>query len=365
MRFIKTLCKHTIPGWFLFVKNSFRQKQMPAELYKLEYKKYNRCIKYDKRKHLVYAQLRAFLTSSFTLIYDNLKPSANRNDPTVFVVVKNELERMKVFFDHYRRLGVEQFVILDNGSDDGTLEFLTKQEGTKVYQILDAFQTQKKEAWIERLLVLNGIDRWCIVVDSDELLDYIGSEKHSLKEMIQKANRLGYKRIWGYMLDMYAKDSLFSQSSTREPFLNYFRYFDKNSYILYRSGKPGSKRLYEEIYGGPRLRKFGTTPVLSKQAVFFFEKDLLYRSCHFMYPLIKWGEVPCWFILRHYKFLPWDKEEYTRRIQEKCFQNNSIEYLDIMKRIQTNDVCLYYDDSQEYTDSYSLRCLPFLQEVQW
>lgn len=354
---IKKQYKYMLLGCLLFVKNCFRQKQISAALYKYEYKKYNQCIKSDASKGMVYAQMQAFLTSSFSLIADNLNPSTDINEPTVFAVVRNELERMKVFFQHYRRLGVNQFVILDNGSDDGTLEFLSKQEGTKVYQVLDTFQTQKKEAWIEKLLVLNGLDRWCIVVDSDELLDYVGSEEHPIREMIKICNDLGYRRIWGYMLDMYAREPLFAHKGVKEPFTDYFRFFDKENYFL------DSNRKW--VYGGPRLRMFGSAVALSKQAMFFFEKELLYRNCHYLLPMIEWEEVPCWFVLRHYKFLPGDKKEYLRRIHEKSFYNNSSEYQTIMSQIEYNDVSLHNTDSQEYTDSYSLRGLPFLEEIQW
>jgi glycosyltransferase involved in cell wall biosynthesis len=34
---------------------------------------------------------------------------------------------LPAFFDHYRKLGVEQFFILDDGSDDGSIEFLRSQ----------------------------------------------------------------------------------------------------------------------------------------------------------------------------------------------------------------------------------------------
>ena len=101
---------------------------------------------------------------------DNLVFSDDKRDPIVFVVVRNEIERMKIFFDHYRKLGIHQFVVLDNGSDDGTLEFVMNQNDTKVYQTLNPYQTEKRISWLEKLLVLNGMNRWCIVVDSDEML---------------------------------------------------------------------------------------------------------------------------------------------------------------------------------------------------
>lgn len=47
---------------------------------------------------------------------------------TLFSIFKNELFFCQAFFDHYRRLGVEQFLILDDGSADGTKQFLEAQD---------------------------------------------------------------------------------------------------------------------------------------------------------------------------------------------------------------------------------------------
>ena len=41
-----------------------------------------------------------------------------------FVTVRNEMIRLPYFLDHYRGLGVDHFLIVDNGSDDGTAAFL-------------------------------------------------------------------------------------------------------------------------------------------------------------------------------------------------------------------------------------------------
>jgi hypothetical protein len=46
---------------------------------------------------------------------------------SLYAIVRDEIFFMPAFFDHYRRLGVQQFIILDDGSSDGTVEFLENQ----------------------------------------------------------------------------------------------------------------------------------------------------------------------------------------------------------------------------------------------
>lgn len=352
-------CKFEFLCWFWYEKCR-KNNQIPSRLLKQEFRKYANCIWHHDNRRNVLIQWKTLLTSSFKLISNNLINSTSNDSPMVFVVVRNEFERMKVFFKHYRMLGVEQFVVLDNGSDDGTLELSIRQKGTKVYQILDTFETNKKVGWIEKLLIINGKDRWCIVADSDELLDYYDSEIYTLKELINTGYSNGYKRIEGVLLDMYSKGSLFSDSKS---FAKEFRYFDKNSYIV--SHTEDSKNTTNVIvYGGPRDRVLGGERFLCKQAVFFFERNNIYINCHHIYPITSSKSIPCWYVLKHYKFLKKDTVEYSRRVQEKNFFNSSIEY----KIIEQSDCytrTFFYEDSQEYIDSHSLECLPFLEKIPW
>ena len=359
IRYFAEKCRYMLFGCYWYARCGLAQNQVPSSLLWHEFKKYMKCMWTYVRRDFVLPQWKALLSSSFTLISDNVVESDGECNPTVFVVVRNERERMQVFLDHYRKLGVQRFVVLDNGSDDGTQELMSQQKDTKVYQITEAFGTCKKEGWIEKLLVLEGLDRWCFVVDSDELIDFVGSETHTLQEMIHTAQSRGYKRLGGAMLDMYAKDGLFSQG---ESFIEALRFFDKDSYTVINTDSVYPLHNIT-VFGGPRDRLLGGKRSISKQAVFFYDKDSIYIRCHFMYPFMCTKDVPRWYVLRHYKFLKNDKEEYLRRAREKCFYNGSVEY-QIVESLDSA-MSFYYEGSQEYIDSSSLRCLPFIEDIQW
>src|SRR6056297_4203058 len=49
-------------------------------------------------------------------------------------IVKNERFFLSAFLDHYRKIGVQQFIMVENGSDDGSLELLCAQPDVVVYQ---------------------------------------------------------------------------------------------------------------------------------------------------------------------------------------------------------------------------------------
>ena len=53
---------------------------------------------------------------------------------TAFAIVKNEMYFIRSFLDHHRKLGVEQFIILDDQSSDGTRELLVAQHDCLVIE---------------------------------------------------------------------------------------------------------------------------------------------------------------------------------------------------------------------------------------
>jgi len=63
------------------------------------------------------------LANPFRIIHGVLRDAR----ATAFAIVKNESYYMRSFLDHHRKLGVDQFIILDDRSSDGTRELLVSQ----------------------------------------------------------------------------------------------------------------------------------------------------------------------------------------------------------------------------------------------
>lgn len=308
-------------------------------------------------------QLYAFTHHSLDIISDTLRLSDDPCEPIVLTVVRDDLERMKLFYQHYRNLGVKQFVVIDNGSTDGTLEWVSQQPGTRCYGVSAKFQTEKKVAWIEKALALTGYKRWYVVVDSDELLDYMGSEQHDLKDLLLYAKDNGYRHLNGYMLDMYSDQPLFVEDCGCNEILSCFRYFDESGYTLQHYHSRIIDQEVCALKGGPRARTFQSKDLcLSKQSVFYYDAVTLYCNPHYFWPYSRWSEMPCSFVLRHYKFLKQDLHEFEKRVIEKTFWNGSKEYRSYLKAYRDNSgIGMKNGESKEYTNSLSLSALPFLE----
>ncbi|NRA98848.1 MAG: glycosyltransferase family 2 protein, partial [Rhodobacteraceae bacterium] len=74
-----------------------------------------------KRKKL---RIRAFRKSFELKKLSKRSVSSQRDEILCFVTLRNELPRLAFFLQYYRNLGVSQFFVVDNGSDDGSMEYL-------------------------------------------------------------------------------------------------------------------------------------------------------------------------------------------------------------------------------------------------
>ena len=57
-----------------------------------------------------------------------------------FLVVRNEILRIKHCLEHHRKLGVRKFFVVDNGSDDGTFSILRDQPDVILFETSEVLQ---------------------------------------------------------------------------------------------------------------------------------------------------------------------------------------------------------------------------------
>jgi len=85
--------------------------------------------------------------------------------PLVISVVRNEGPRIGEFLQHYRGLGAAHFLIVDNGSTDGTRETLVAEPDVDLFATDEPFDAASKHGWITRLTQEYG-DRWYLLADA-------------------------------------------------------------------------------------------------------------------------------------------------------------------------------------------------------
>ena len=103
------------------------------------------------------------------------KSKMNKDFPYIICVVRNEANKLVHFFEHYNKIGQFNYIFIDNGSDDNTIDIIKRYGGT-IYQCLEPFTTNRKLAWVNKVYssLPNGV--WTILLDADELLVCDGYE---------------------------------------------------------------------------------------------------------------------------------------------------------------------------------------------
>ncbi|WP_437436885.1 glycosyltransferase family 2 protein [Ruegeria arenilitoris] len=231
-----------------------------------------------------------------------------------FTTLRNEITRLPWFFRHYRALGVDHFLIVDNGSDDGSVEFLRDQPDVSLWQTPASYRAARYGLdWLTWLQVRHGHDHWTLMVDADELLIYPDYDRNSLHDLTAELDQQGRIGFGALMLDLYPKGPLGAQNYNPETDpTEVLSWFDPGPYRAQRQSPLGN--LW--VQGGVRERMFFAdqprhSPTLNKIPLVRWSRRYAFvNSCHSALPRNlnaaydgPDGTIPAG-VLLHTKFLP-------------------------------------------------------------
>lgn len=281
--------------------------------------------------------LDGFVSKNFKLVSKSRKKTKKSDNkfPILISVVKDELEMLPMFFLHYRKIGIRKFVIIDNMSSDGTLEYLKKQTDADVFTVNQKFSEFVKEGWINRILALYGYNRWYLVVDADELLVWPHMEKEPLEEMLKQFQKRKQRRPMAIMLDMYSRNFLYQKNI--QDVCCEFCYCDKNTY--YWLDNP----VVDILSGGPRERTLNCKVWLNKTPLFYLRPMDLFCCAHYMYPYEKLDDARCFIALLHYKFAYEKSFKKMRDYIKNGVDTNRVD--ESLNYTKSRKLSFYYDES--------------------
>lgn len=188
-----------------------------------------------------------------------LEYGATVNTIPVICPIKNESALLPHFLDHYRRLGIQRFIFIDNASTDGGTEYLCAQPDCRVYFTEQPYEESKfATAWINEIIERDSIEGWLLYADVDEHLVYPDCESAAIAEYCGELQRRGFDSAYALMLDMYPEgDFLDCRPSTDLPLSKAMPWFDTD-YVVRTWPVPPWRRTRTghppQILGGPRCR---------------------------------------------------------------------------------------------------------------
>lgn len=230
------------------------------------------------------------------------------------MVLRNEFQRLPSVLQHYRALGVQHFLIVDNGSTDGSLELLRAQTDVSLWQTAASYRFSRFGMdWINALLRRYGHGHWCLTFDADELFVYPHWHSRPLSALTDWLERGKTNMFGALMLELYPTGRLGggSPNNSFDP-LKALTHFDSGNYSITYQEK--LRALW--VQGGPRARSFFANqprkaPTLNKIPLVKWHRSFAYNSAtHSLLPrrlnkaFNDTGGMAASGILLHTKFLP-------------------------------------------------------------
>jgi glycosyltransferase involved in cell wall biosynthesis len=264
----------------------------------------------------------------------------------VVCVVRNERAMLPHFLAHYRRLGAAHFVFVDNGSDDGTRDWLLAQPDVVLYAAdTDYRDSHYGVAWQQAVLAAHALGKWVVVADADELLLYRDCETRTLPAVVRELARQGHDAAQVLMLDMYPRGALRDTDFARVAPATAANWFDRTPLLRWHLGA-GLYSNTSNWLSALRHRLIPHSPpnafTAQKTALFRYRPWLrLSEGLHYAAGAMLAPE-PLFF--GHYKYHAGFREKVLREIERKQHFDGASEYAHYLHMVGADDATLFDAD---------------------
>ena len=299
------------------------------------------------------------------------------DDIILFATLRNERVRLPYFLKYYRNIGINHFVVVDNGSDDGSREYLEAQGDVSVFHTSASYKRARFGTdWLNHLLRHHGAGHWVLVVDVDEFFVYPFCDTRPIRALTDWLDDTGVRAFSAMLIDMYPKGAIGARPYREgEDPLEITQWFDSGNYMVSRNKE--YRNLW--IQGGPRARLFFSedpenAPALNKIPLVKWERPYVYaNSTHMLLPrglnLVYdelGGEKPSG-ALMHAKFLDTflDKtQEEMRRREHYAGSREYVAYAQQLSELRETPM-LWCKWSEKYIGWRQLEILGLMSKGNW
>ena len=238
--------------------------------------------------------------------------SGRPDGPVCVIVCHNELERLAGFFSFYRGIGVEEFWFVDNGSDDGTAEFLAEQPDVNLVHTTASYGSNRKGLRWSRAICDRFLhDRWVLIVDVDELFVWPGFGTVPLSDFMTYMDVYRYRLAPTVMMDFFPLPDNWRTFDGQE-FLSVAPLCDVAGYSV----GPARHFPFYQVRGGLRQRMFsgeGQGPILQKMPLVKWRRgEYFLKSTHYYSAAAPLCD--CLSSLAHFKFSASSKDKFELEI---------------------------------------------------
>jgi hypothetical protein len=280
-------------------------------------------------------------------------------------VIRNEVRRLPGFLAHYRSLGVDRFLVVDNASGDGGQAVLAQEPDVDLWLARGSYLAANRgRLWADALVHAIAGGHWVLIADADEFLVYDGMDRHDLHGLAQLLGRRGERRLNAPLIDIYGPGPIHATPLPGSDPLAAEWWFDTTSYEMIRSPYG------DMLLGGPRARVFSTpdrqfTVNAQKFPFSRFDAATAYCWVHRPYPY-HWNQGRPMAALLHLKFTEDFPALVDRACIEKQHSGGSVEYRVYQAALRSRpDISFLGPCSARYEDPQSLVAAGLIEPVGW
>ncbi len=178
---------------------------------------------------------------------------------TAVILTYNEGLRLPFFLKYYRKLGVSNFIFVDNNSSDQT-ECILKDEKDVIVLRTGKPYREYKSIW-RQLISDHFFDgKWVLFPDVDELLVYPGWPDITIDKFVEYLDRHDFECLFTTMVDMYPEGPLIDHAyRAGNSFIETCPFFDASGYRHVPLKGAGGREFNtpkRHVFGGARERLF-------------------------------------------------------------------------------------------------------------
>lgn len=202
------------------------------------------------------------------------KTSSNFDNSIILICFYHNFEKFaKKWINHYINIGIKNFVLVDNNSEDNSTKILKEYQNKlniSFWQINEKYDYQKMCGLKQQILEHYGVGNQYLIVDDSELFIYENYEHISLENFLKKEKQ---KFIKSLVLEVYPDKQLY-ESQTEN-----FKFVDKGTYKVTTS-VPYKQR----FYGGPSFRILNINKSMQKIPFISYTGNEVLINNHYYYP---------------------------------------------------------------------------------
>jgi hypothetical protein len=297
--------------------------------------------------------------------------------PILFVIVRNEQYLLPHFFRHYERLGVNQFLVYDDNSTDGTAELLQRMSNCIVLGSNGKFSDVvgrppngiplRFGPYLKlEIATICGVKGWMLTVDADEFL-VLPPGFDTVQDFILHLESVGQPYLTAPMVDFYPprlRDRNFDRDL--DPFLG-CPYFDVGPYYQWTPERLDP----DQLFRGVRARLLQMLAEADLQTLRqAYGKHPMTLAKNWKVPLLKHGQGIRYVndheisvhpapgiqgCLAHFKFCPNLDEKIAFALSSGAYYNASMEYRFLAATIERlEERSLLAPESMKYCGPESL-----------